>query len=225
VIARALVLAMIVACSGPILTIHRRTSPLRVDVTKQASRPELRFAAHAVESDSVELVAKHVTDVRLTRVVHYGASSMGLTRGSTWVKLFEIPFGLITIVLPPTWLMASDMRLGKNTETTRYESHGLLPLIMLNPRQSAFFFHVNIDLNARTDVFVDPPVVRDFRMSLPAPGLTVTYRALDEGERLIASGTATMDEFGRIAIAGIRGAIALEVTGDGTTTIVPIEVP
>jgi hypothetical protein len=225
VIARALVLAMVVSCSGPTLTVHSRTSPLRVDVTKQASRPELRFAAHALESGDVELVAKNVTDVRLTRVVHYGAMSTEYARGSSWVKLGEIPLGLFIFAFPPVWTMASDMRMGKNTSTTRYEGHGLLPLILLNPRRTAFHFHINIDLNARTDVFVDPPVVRDFRMSLPSPALTVAYRALDESERAIASGTATTDEFGRVVISTVSGAIALEIISEGTTTIVPIEVP
>jgi hypothetical protein len=213
---------LLVACSGPGVTIHTRTSPLQVEVTKQASVPELRVFARITATNDVELVAKQASHVRVTRVVHYGTASFHTVRGSPWGKLVEIPLGLIFMLEPAAW---GTPNLVTDTTTTKLEVHTNWLLSMLNPLQSVVEAHFEVDTNARTDVFVEPPAVREFRVNLPAPGLEVAYRAIDEGGNAIVSGTVTTDAFGRVTLTGATRAIALEVTVAGTTTVIPIEVP
>ncbi len=211
---------MCLAC-GPTYSIHTRTSPTRVDVTKQASAPELELIARHVGTDAVELAAKRARDVRVTRVVRYGAASMEATRGRLLLKLLEIPMGLfIPLLGPVSWETPVLM---KDTRTTKLELHTNWILAMLNPFQSFSYVGIRLNPDANVEVFADPPVVREFHVSLPAPKLTIAFRAFDDREQPIASGTVVTDAFGRVMIPNLTTAIAIELTVAGTTTLVPID--
>jgi len=220
-IQRVVVLALALMACGPVFTIHTRNSPQRVAVTKQASSPELVFIARFVGSGAVELVAKHAYDVRVTRVVHYGSASFEFGRANPLFELIEIPFGLVMLAFGPAWW--ESMTDIKSTSTKKVEQHTNTLLAMLNPFQSGGSLYGRVSPDSNADVFADPPVVRAFRVSLPAPTLTISFRALDDDEQSIATGTVQTDAFGRATIANVTGAIGLEVTIAGKTRVIPIE--
>jgi len=218
-VSRLLVLVLLAAC-GPVFTVHRRTSPQRVSVTKQVSEPELVFGGRFVAPGQVELVAKQARDVRVTRVVHYGAASFEAGHYHPIIELVEIPFGLFFALLPPLWESPNILT---GTPSTKLVLHNNWLVGMVNPFQTALLYHVRAIPGSNSNVFAAPPATREFRVSLPAPGLTLTYRALDDAERPLATGTIQTDTFGRATVPDVAGAIAFEVKVGSTTTVIPIE--
>jgi hypothetical protein len=216
---RAALALALVAC-GPQLTLYERTAPRHVEVTKQATPPVLEFTAH-LAGDTVELAAKHASDVRITRVVDYSATAIELRRGNPLIEIIEIPIGLVfAVVGPAAW--ETPYRF-VNTPTTKVVLHTNWVVSMINPLQTTFVYRARAIPTSDADVFADPPVVRDVHIRLPAPGVTAHVRVLDEGEHAIATADLTTDGFGRALIENAARAVALEVTVDGKPTIVPIE--
>lgn len=217
---RLAVLAL--AACGPTATIYQRTSPVRVTVAKQASPAELVFAARFVAPGTVELVSKHARDVRLTRTVHYNSIATELRRPNLLYELvMDLPLGLVGLLAGPgLW---ETPNLIAETPVTKYVVHTNYVLAALNPFQGGVTYSARINPNPNVEIFADPPVLREFRMSLPAPAVTLAYRALDDQEQVIATGNVKTDELGRVKIAGVTGAIALEITTGRTVMVLPIE--
>ncbi|MBA2539636.1 MAG: hypothetical protein H0V17_08380 [Deltaproteobacteria bacterium] len=213
------VLALLAAC-GPELTIHERTAPIRVTVNKQASRPELRIAARFVATNSVELVAKHATEVRISRVVHYGSTTFEMGSWNPIIEILEIPAGLFILLFPGFW---SGPYKTTNTSTRKAEVHNTWLVALLNPFQTTIKYRIRTKPTSDASRFLDPPVIRELEMRLPVPGLVIAFRALDEGERAVAHGVVTTDQFGRATIADLPGAVALEVTVRDVSTVIAID--
>ncbi len=216
---RLMMVAALAGC-GPLVTVYSKTTPRRVAVSKQTSRPELAFTAHFIGEDAVELVAKNAYDVRVTRVVHYGAVSYTYGRANPALELIEIPFGFLALALGTTFWESPVLI--ATTPTLKVEQHTNSLLAMLNPFQTGIAFYATVDPNSNADVFPEPPTIRAFRVSLPPSPTAIAYRALDDDEQVVANGTVATNAFGRATITNLRGAIALEVTIAGKATVVPI---
>lgn len=216
---RLLFLFTLAAC-GPVFTIYTKTSPQRVTVAKQATAPEVVLSGRFVGPGTVELAAKHASDVRVTRVVHYGAASFEGRRANPLIEIVEIPFGLLFLLIPPVWESPSVFH---DTEGNKFAQNTNWLAAMISPFQTILVFSVRATPGSNADIFVAPPATREFHVNLPAPGIEVRYKALDDSEHALASGTATMDSFGRATVSEVAGAIAFEVTVGGKTTVIPVE--
>jgi hypothetical protein len=218
------VVLVAVAGCGPIGTIHERTAPRRIEVTKQAAPTRLVIAARLANDDSIELVAKHATELRITRVVHYGAASFEIRRSTPFIKLVEMPIGLAILVMagPLAWQAPYQTR---DTRTHRTEWHTNMGFALVSPFQSVLQTRIRANPAADAAVFRDPAMVRGYEVRLPVPNLVASYRLLDESERVIATGTVTTDAFGRARIPDPGGAVAVEISAGATTTIVPVLPP
>jgi hypothetical protein len=217
---RALALVVLAAC-GPTLTIHERAAPRRVDVKKQATEPRVELTARSLGGDSIELVAKRTSEIKLTRVVHYAATTIKRKRSNPLLELIEIPVGLFLLIGGPgAW--ETPYRIPE-TRTTKPYTQANWIVGFLSPGQTLLSYRTEIDASSEAEVFADDPVVRQFQVRLPAPGLPGPYRVLDEAERPIASGNATTDAFGRVTIEKVPGAIAVEVWQAGQPVVLAIE--
>ena len=217
---RALAFVALAAC-GPTLIVHERAAPRRVEVAKQASEPRLELVARALGGDSIELVAKRTSEIKLTRVVHYGATTIKRKRGTPLLELLEIPIGLVLLIGGPgAWETPYAIA---ETRTTKPSNQRNWIVAFLSPGQTLLSYRTEIDASSEVEVFADDPVVRQFQVRLPAPGVAVPYRVLDEAERPIASGNATTDAFGRVTIEKVPGAIAVEVWQAGQPLVLAIE--
>jgi hypothetical protein len=216
---RVLILLMLAAC-GPTLTIYERTAPTRVDIAKQASPPVLHLRARR-SGDGIELVAKHARDLRITRVVHYGAASIERLGGNPLVELLELPIGLLFLAVGPSqWETPVQY---DDTATSKMVVNTNWLVAMINPFQTAIGYRLRATPTTDAQVFRDPPIVRELEMRLPVPNLAIRYRMLDAGARSLGDGTIATDAFGRAAIANAATAIAVEVTVDGKTVTIPVE--
>jgi hypothetical protein len=192
-----------------VFTVHTKTSPQRVTITKQVSEPELVVSGRFVDAGTVELVAKRARDVRVTRVVHYGAASFEAAHSHLFFEILEIPVGLALMLIPAVW---ESPRWVKESESTKFVLHTNWLVALANPAQTATAPKIRAVPGSNAEVFADPPATREFRVSLPAPNLALTYRALDDAERPLTTGTVTTDVFGRASVPEVAGAIAFEIT-------------
>jgi hypothetical protein len=221
--AAAAALALAFAACGPWATSYQRDSPRRLDVHKTASAPVLRWTARRTGT-TVELIAKHERDVRVTRTLHYTALVAEFrSNHNPFYELLDMALALTALPFPASWWPVATLAPG-DTESRKFVIHNSQTLAGINPLQTGIFGMSIDQVESDADVFADPPRVRDYRVRLPAVGVAVTCAALDDAEQVIASIEVTTDRYGRATLAEVPAtAIALRLTAEGTTAIIALE--
>jgi hypothetical protein len=218
------VVALAAACNKTV-TVYQRTSPRRVEVTKQASPPALVVHAVRLPSGAIAIRLKHATQMRLSRVLHHNAVAMIYDHGgSVYNEVVEMFVGILMAPLPGAFWGMGDRIDGQDTPTRKTVRHRRLLLALLDPTTSVFTNNIRTEPIVTEQIFSDPPIVRDYEIRLPAPSTPVTYRILDASKRELASGAGATDLHGELlATDSLETAVAVELTSGGKVMIVPIE--
>jgi len=205
-----------------LLTVYYRTSPRRVEVSKQASLSSLFALAMQVNPGAVEVHLKRASRVTLYRVLHYNSAAFVHDQsGSTFDKAFEILAGVF-IVTFGNWDFGARVDGQDTPERKVVRRRGFL-FTLLNPMTSASA-NPRIEPIVKEQIFSNPPITREYEIRLPAAEVVVAFRVLDETRHALASGLATTNPYGELRIQGaLKNAVAIELSMDGTVIIAPIQ--
>ncbi len=222
-VAVAVCLAVASVACGPTVSIYNRTSPRRVEVSKQTANAAMRYRAARTADGAVELVAKRSSDVRLTRVVHYNATRIDYDNTyNPFLELVEMVIGIEMLVMPTVFW--DNLNFGRETDSRKVVWHSRWMFAMANPLRGGMFLHTSVHPSVPENVFKAQPVVREYVVRLPAASFEVSYRALDDGGAEVARGAVTTNLYGRASIAAVPPtAIALELSAAGETAVIVID--
>jgi hypothetical protein len=211
---------------GPTVTVYHRTSPRRVEVEKVPSPSSLFALAIRRNPDRVDVHLKQESRVTLRRVLQYNAEALVYgPSGNVLFEILELFTGLLVLIDPGLWGFEAQLD-GHDTATRKLVRHRSAILALLDPTTSAVANNVREVPLVTEPIFSDPPVVREYQIRVPAPGLTVAFRVMDEARRVLAEGTRTADAYGELQITGplVRGvAVELKVAAVRATIVVPIQ--
>jgi len=217
-------LALGCASRGPTLTVYHRTSPRRIEVDKRSTRSSLFALATHRDSRRVDVHVKRESRVSLRRVLHYNAEALIYDPSEhALLEIVEMVMGLFVLLEPGLWGIPARLD-GRDTSTRKLVRHRSALLALLDPTTSVLANNIREVPVVSDPIFSDPPVVREYQIRVPAAGLTVAFRVMDETRRELAWGSRITDAYGELQIAGpLDHGVAVELTAEGVVIVVPIQ--
>lgn len=209
---------------GPTVTVYYRTSPRRVEISKQVSPLSLYALAIRSAPNVVEVHLKRTNRVTIRRVLHYNsAASIYEHSRDVFNEASELFYGLCSIIFPITW-GAQFFPAEQDTPEKRVVRHRGVLLAYFDPTTSAFKGNTHVEPVVKQQIFSDAPFTREYEIRSPAPEVSVAFRVLDEARNELARGSATTDSYGELQIRGaLKRAIAIELSMGGDVIVVPIQ--
>jgi hypothetical protein len=209
---------------GPTVTVYYRTSPRRIEISKQVSPPSSYALAVRAAPDVVEVHLKRTNRVTIRRVLHYNSAALIYEHSRDVLnEALEFIGGLCLIIVPITW-GATFFPDEQDTPEKRVVRHRGVLLAYLDPTTSALKGGTHVESVVKPQIFSDAPITREYEIRIPAPEVSVAFRVLDQARNELARGSATTDPYGQLQIRGdLERAVAVELSTGGAVVIVPIQ--
>jgi len=218
--------SLVLGCApgGPTLTVYHRTSPRRVEVDKRSSPSSLFALALRRDLDRVEVHLKRESRVALRRVLHYNAEALVYEPSeNAAIEALEMWTGFLVLLDPGLWGIQARLD-GNDTSTRKLVRHHSALRALFDPTISALGNNIREVPLVNEPIFSDPPVVREYQIRVPAPGVTVAFRVMDETRRELARGSRTTDAYGEMEIVvPLAHAVVVELAADGVAIAVPVQ--
>jgi hypothetical protein len=214
---------LLLGCS-PTVTVYYRTSPRRVEISKQVSPPSLYASAARIAPDVVDVRLKRTYRVTMHRVLHYNAAALIYDHsGNVFAETIELVGGLVMLAIPFTWGL-EFFAVEQDTSQRRVVRHRSYLLAFLDPTTSALTGGTHIEPVVKQQIFSDAPVMREYEIRIPAPEVNVAFRVLNEARNELVQGSATTDSYGELQIRGpLKRAVAVELSTGGAVLVVPVQ--
>lgn len=214
---------LLLGCS-PTVTVYYRTSPRRVEISKQVSPPSLYALAARTTPGVVDVRLKRTHRVTMRRVLHYNSAALIYDHsGNVLAEAIELVGGLVMLAIPFTWgleFFAAE----QDTPDRRVVRHRSYLLAFLDPTTSALTGGTHVEPVVKQQIFSDAPVTREYEIRIPAPEVNVAFRVLDEARNELVQGSATTDPYGELQIRGaLERAVAVELSTGKAVIVVPIQ--